>query len=130
MLAEACGFSPEQALGYSCHSPRHFLPEVARGRGEAETCREELGRWKGSVAQLDSLMPAVAAVRKHELTCARMTDLYDQQSDIVCPITILKRQMDALRALYVERGKLSNMPPLAGWVDLAPFISTGHEFDK
>ena len=67
---------------------------------------------------------------KHELTCARMTDLYDQQSDIACPITILKRQMDALRALYTERGKSSNMPPLAGWADLAPFVSTGHEFDK
>ena len=82
------------------------------------------------MAQLDSLMPAVAAVRKHELTCARMTDLYEQQSAITRPIAILKRQMDALRALYTERGKSSNMPPLAGWADLPPFLSTGHEFDK
>ena len=82
------------------------------------------------MAQLDSLMPAIAAVRKHELICARMADLYAQQSAIARTIAILKRQMDALRALYNERVKSSNMPPLAGWADLAPFVSTGHEFDK
>ena len=130
VLARACNLSPEQALGYSCHSPRHFLPEVARGRGEAETCRVELGRWKGSVAQLDRLMPAIAAVRKHEIICAQMADLYAQQSAIARPIAILKRQMDALRALYMERGSSSSMPPLEGWADLAPFTSTGHEYDK
>ena len=80
VLQEVCSLTPVQVLGYSCHRPRHFLPEVACGRGEPEACRIELGHWKGSVAQVDSLMPARATVRKHEMICASMTDLYAQHS--------------------------------------------------
>ena len=94
VLQEACGLTPEQALGYSCHNPRHFLP-----------------------------------ARKHEIICARMTDLYSQHSTIVCPITILKRQMDDLRSLSTERGHSSHMPSREGWSDLVPFRSTGQEYD-
>ena len=50
VLERACNLTPAQAKGYSCHSPRHFLLEVTRVRGEVETCRVELGRWAGSVA--------------------------------------------------------------------------------
>ena len=130
VLPEACGLTPEQVLGFSCHSPRHFLPEVARGRCEPETCRVELGRWKGSVEQMESLMTARAATRQHELICARMTDLYSQHSAIVRPIVILKRQMDALRTLYSERDHSKDMPPLEGWSEFDPFRKSGHEYDK
>ena len=33
VLERACNLTPAQVKGYSCHSPRHFLPEVARARG-------------------------------------------------------------------------------------------------
>ena len=68
-----------------------------------------------------------AAVRKHEVICARMTDLHSEQAR---PITILIAQMDALRTLNKEGALSKHMPTLEGWADLAPFRSTGHEYDK
>jgi hypothetical protein len=67
VLERACNLTPAQGKVYSCHSPRHFLPEVARARDEAETCRVELGRWSGSVTQMAALMPVSAAVRSYEM---------------------------------------------------------------
>ena len=52
---------------------------------------------------MDRLMTDIVAVRKHEIIFSRMTNLYTQHSVITRPITILKRQMDTLRTLYVER---------------------------
>ena len=75
-------------------------------------------------------MPAIAAARKHEIICSQTAGLYAQQSALARPIAMLKRQVDAPRALYTERGSPSSMPPLEGWADLVPFTSTGHEYDK
>ncbi len=48
-----------------------------------------------------------------------MADLYEQHSAVAGPIVILKRQMNASRALCKERGHSKHMPPLEGWPDLA-----------
>ena len=54
VLQKACGLTPDQTLGYSCHRSRHFLPEVVYGRVDPETCRVDLGRFKGSVVQMSN----------------------------------------------------------------------------
>ena len=60
-----------------------------------------------------------------------MAALYAQHSAIEQPIVILKRQMDALRALYSVRGRSGNMPSQGGWNELEPFRHVeGQKYEK
>jgi hypothetical protein len=46
------------------------------------------------------------STRRHEIKCVSMSDLYTQHSDIEwLTIVILKRQMDTLRVLYLDRDR-------------------------
>jgi hypothetical protein len=93
----------EESKPYTLYSPRHFIPEVSSSREEPVACRNELGRWTGNEAQDDSLMPKVSETRvgRHTFTPKHMADVYAQKPLDRIPITILGRQMDALRA-YVR----------------------------
>ena len=83
------------------------MPEVSSSREEPAACRNQLGRWSGNAAQDDSLMSQVSETRegkykgRHTFTPNHMTDVYAQKTLARIPITILGRQMDALRA-YVR----------------------------
>jgi hypothetical protein len=131
MLMAACGFTIDQAQAYTLHSPKHFLTEVAAGRGEPATCRVEIGRWSNAVAQMESMRPALRMQYKHEVACASLPDLYAKHAVAERPITILQRQMKALRDFADSRQGLSaNMPPYGGWGLLEKFKKTGGDFDE
>ena len=99
------------------------MPEVSSSREEPVACRNQLGRWSGSAAQDDSLMPKVSETREgsHTFTPRHMADVYAQKPLARIPITILGRQMDALRVYVrtVEAG--SGLPAYGGWDDIPKF---------
>jgi len=80
VLRTAYGFTVEQSLAYTLHSP--FLPEVAAARGEPGTCWCKIGRWSQSVAQLASLRPETNMVHKHRDRAARLPDLYAKKTTL------------------------------------------------
>jgi len=71
VIMKACKFTQAQAAAYGMHSARHTLAEVAKW-GVEGSCRNEIGRWSSSVAQLPSLRPRDSAVQKPQL--ARVDD--------------------------------------------------------
>ena len=103
------------------------MAEVSSSREEPVACRNQLGRWSGSAAQDDSLMPKVSetSAGSHTFTPKHMTDVYAQKPLARIPITILGRQMDALRAYVrtVEAG--SGLPAYDGWDDIPKFAPRG-----
>jgi hypothetical protein len=126
-LRVACGLSMEESKAYTLHSPRHFMPEVSSSREEPVACRNELGRWTGSAAQDDSLMPKVSETRagRHTFTPKHMVDVYAQKPLARIPITILGRQMDALRAYVRPVEAAGGLPAYGGWEDIPKFAPRG-----
>jgi len=124
ILCMAYGFTVEQSLAYTLHSPRHFLPEVAAARGEPATCWCKIGRWNQSVAQLSSLRPETNMVRKHRDRAARLPDLHAKNNATQRPLVILNRQMGALRTYYTKCGP-GNLPLHGGLNFLIIFKKTG-----
>ena len=126
-LRVACGLSMEESKAYTLHSPRHFMPEVSSSREEPVACRNELGRWTGSAAQDDSLMPKVRETRagRHTYTPKHMVDVYAQNPLARIPITILGRQMDALRAYVRPVEAAGGLPAYGGWEDIPKFAPRG-----
>ena len=99
------------------------MPEVSSSREELVACRNQLGRWSGSAAQDDSLMPKVSETNagRHTFNPKHTADVYAQKPLARIPITILGRQMDALRAYVrtVEAG--GGLPAYGGWDDIPKF---------
>ena len=130
ILQIACGFSVIEAARYTQHSPRHFLNETARARGEVATCRHEVGRWSLSVAQFDFLRPVANCVRKHASAFMVMPDIYSENAAKLRPMAIIRRQMAALRKLVGSFSSsfeqtAATFPKYGGWELLDPFVSTG-----
>ena len=128
ILQLACGWTVGQSVGYSEHSPRHFLNEVARARGEPAACRQEIGRWSFSVAQMACMRPISGAVRAHMAALRAMPDRYSQEAEKMRPMTILRRQMDAVRKLVAQMG--SDIPEHEGWHLLEHFVVVGGEHEQ
>ena len=136
VLEIACGYTiPKTVLAlYSEHSPRHFLNEVSRIRGEPPGCRHEIGRWSLSIAQLDELRPVVGFAKAHSATLGALPDRYSQDSGKIRPIAIVRRQMEAVRNL-VRTSAASVAEFLAlrdpfTWTGLDPFHKTGGDFEE
>ena len=126
VLRMACGFTVEQGLAYTLHSPRHFLPEAAAARGELGTCRCEIGRWSQSVTvtQLASLRPETNMMHKHRDKGARLPDLYAKNNATQRPLTILNRQMGAMCTYHKKCGP-GNLRLYGGLIFLTIFKKTG-----
>jgi hypothetical protein len=67
VLARTCNLTPEQVLGYSCHSPRQFLPEVARkGRDRNMPSRAwTLEGFSSAAGQADACDSSGSKTRNH-----------------------------------------------------------------
>ena len=135
ILQLACGFTIPESMLYTQHSPRHFLNETARARGEAPSCRHEIGRWSLSVAQFDFMRPFANCVRRHMLSCMVMPDIYSAAAAKLRPMAIIRRQMNALRQLVQRHGESAGaisaaFPRFGGWELLDPFIRTGAEHEE
>ena len=128
ILQLACGWTIPQAAVFSEHSPRHFLNEVARARGEPPACRQEIGRWSFSVAQMACMRPISGAVRAHLAAIRAMPDRYSQEAEKRRPLVILRRQMAAVRELVHQSG--SDLPEQDGWHLLQHFVAEGGEFEE
>jgi len=128
ILQLACGWTIPQAAVYSEHSPRHFLNEVARARGEPPACRQEIGRWSFSVAQMACMRPIAGTVRAHLAAICAMPDRYSQEAEKRRPLVILRRQMSAVRKLVQESG--ADLPMYDGWHLLQHFTVQGGEFEE
>ena len=136
ILQLACGWTVQQSLVYTEHSPRHFLAEASRGRNEPGTCRHELGRWSRSVAQLPEMRPVSGTTRKHAHTLSIMPDRYSQDAAKLRPMTIIQRQMEAMIKLVTSFGetleeRLQKFPKYGGWNLLDQFVKTdGGQFEE
>lgn len=95
------------------HSERHFLPHVAQARGEPPEDAAELGRWSGSTAQDADLEPALCAHRCHRLRVGSLPDRYAQAAKVARVLSIITRQMDAIRAALSSRWDA--LPWAHGW---------------
>ena len=126
-LRVACGLSIEESRAYTLHSPRHFMPEVSSSRDEPVAARNEVGRWAGSAAQDDTLMPRVSETRmgSHTFTPKHMADIYAQKPFARIPITILGRQMTALRTYVSTVERAGTLPAYGGWDDIPKFAPLG-----
>ena len=99
------------------------MTEVSSSREEPVVWRNQLGRWTGSAAQNDSLMPKVSETRagRHTFTPKHMADVYVQKPLARIPITILGRQMDALRAHVRTVEAAGDLPAYDCWDDIPKF---------
>ena len=137
ILQIACGYTiPRDTLAlYSEHSPRHFLNEVGRARNEPPGCRHELGRWSMSVAQLDDLRPVAGFSKTHDARLGNLPDRYSQDSVKLRPVTIIQRQMAAVRKLVSATsdsvaGFLAVFSRFGGWEQLEQFHKTGGDYEE
>jgi len=124
VLQMTCGFSVEQSQAYTLHSSRHFLPEVSAARGEPGTCWCEIGRWSHSVAQLPALRPETNMLRKLRARVSTLPDLYAKNNATQRPLSILGRQMKALRDFSVKCGP-GKLPMHGGLQNLTKSKTTG-----
>ena len=133
LLQLACGLSHEESKRFTLHSPRHFLPECAKGRSEPPPCANELGRWSSSVAQMPSLRPEAHWIRAHRARVSILPDLYAPESSEARPLTIIRRQMSALQEFVssfdLGNGIPANFPAEHAWNLLRPFSPSGGPFE-
>ena len=107
-----------EAEDYTHHAVKHHGLESGRILEFKETQQNELGRFSGSLAQLDALMPDEAMMARHNLRCAKLPDRYANETrlDVIAPL--LTKIVDAHRRLYSLDKTLASIPMLQGWAEL------------
>mmetsp|Transcript_11838 Transcript_11838/g.17753 ORF Transcript_11838/g.17753 Transcript_11838/m.17753 type:complete len:265 (-) Transcript_11838:188-982(-) len=111
---------PEVLATYTGHSPRHDLPNVSRAGGDPLADTNEIGRWSGSLAQLDpepgQHQPSLAATSAGTPSTRRysMPALYSSAAAASVVPQIMERQLSRLRAVVAAHGP-GNLPFVGGW---------------
>jgi hypothetical protein len=94
------------------HGCKRFQQNVGEARESLpETDRPELGRWAGSIAQLQALEPTQQMLRRHELRSSQLPVLYAAEARV----GIIRGQTTAIRAVVIEAGGLDNLEWERGW---------------
>ena len=106
VLVLATGMPLVDACRYELRSCRHFLPIVARLRGESAATRNELGRWAGSTGH-DFAAPRAAL--HANARAARLPDLYSRAEQLAIVTAIIVRQIRACANLLRTRSS-SHLP--------------------
>ena len=113
-LELAVEMTPSEAKWYSPSTARHFLPLVARMRGESAERRNELGRWSGSSSSDASVLPTERAAAKAARTSAAMPNRYAGAAVPAIVTGIICAQITACSSIVSSRG-LSNLPVHGGF---------------
>ena len=100
------------------HSPKHFLPCVARALGFPEPAINEIGRWSGSVSQ--DAEHAEAAQSGFGGGADSMPLIYSDEAAVEIAGPIMLKAVAGARALIARVGAAA-LPESGGWALLHPF---------
>ena len=115
---ETIGMPAPEAAWYSPSCARHFLPLVARLRGETAERRNELGRWAGSSAAEAPMPSSEKAAAKSTRLSAEMPDRYAGAAIPAVVSGIIVAQISACRDVVQKKG-LANLPMHGGFSSFA-----------
>ena len=102
LIAHATGMPASEAAYYGTSSARHFLPIIAMLQGEPSDIVIELGRWTGSAAASQGLLPAQAAMESHTRRASAMPVVYARAVVPVIVAGAIERQLKACREIVAN----------------------------
>jgi len=130
VLVTVCGLSEEQAAAFGQHSARRTLTEIGDCAQEPPTCRNEIGRWSGSVAKLQSMRPTRDVLwLRHVARVSKMPDLYAEVQSELRPLVVLLRVRAYMCSALQTLGGASHVPLWGGWEAIPKFRPTGTGYD-
>ena len=99
-----------EAGAYHGHAAKRFILSVAEESPEFDApAQNEIGRFSGSLAQSDDLVPTAELLRRHELRCSVLPAIYARHTRVGRAFDLLARMQRVIAsvALRVSRGELS-----------------------
>lgn len=114
ILVQVCGVPPGEVGKFGVSSFRKFLIEICKARGLPAFRVNEVGRWSGSLAKDDNLMPIERVQGTFQERSVAMTDRYCHVGAVKSVCNHITEQLAAVRHSIARVG-IENFPVTGGF---------------